>query len=171
MIKIMDLKNIKISEKSFISKTATIIGSVEIKEKASVWYGAVIRGDTAHIHIGKKSNIQDNTVIHADNIDEFYIGDNVTVGHGCLLHCKKIEGNCLIGMGSIIMNGVVIEKNSIIGAGSLVTENKHIGEGQLWMGSPAKYIRDLTDKEIEGIMVSADEYYELLKVHKGDIND
>ena len=171
MIKNLKNKKINISKNSYISETSKIIGSVEIKGKSSIWYGAVLRGDISSIVIGENTNIQDNTVIHSENIDELFIGDNVTVGHSCIIHCHKIKGNSLIGMGSILMNGVIVEKNTIIGSGSLVTKNKHIGEGELWMGSPAKYIRNLTEKEIKGIMSSADNYYELSKIHKGDIND
>lgn len=166
MIKNLRNRKINIRENTYISDTAKIIGSVNIKSKSSIWYGAVVRGDSSLITIGENTNIQDNTVIHSENINELYIGDNVTIGHNCIIHCNQIKGNSLIGMGSILMNGVVIGKNSIIGSGSLVTKNKHIGEGELWMGSPAKYIRNLTEKEIESIMISANDYYELSKIHK-----
>lgn len=153
----------QIHKTSFIAANATIIGSVNIGENSSVWFNAVLRGDANRIVIGKNSNVQDNCVIHMDSEDEVIIGDNVTIGHGAIIHGCTIEDNCLIGMGAIILNGAIIKKNSIIGAGALVTQNKIIPENSMAMGAPAKVIRELTKEEILNIEESSKHYVELSK--------
>jgi carbonic anhydrase/acetyltransferase-like protein (isoleucine patch superfamily) len=139
----------KISKKSFVASSADVIGDVIIKDFASIWFGVVIRGDISGITIGECSNVQDGAVIHTDEGEDVYIGENVSVGHRCIIHGCHIDNNCLIGMGSIILNGAVIGENTIIGAGSLITQNKVIPKGVLCMGSPAKVIRELTEDEIK----------------------
>ncbi len=161
----------KIAEKCFIAENTMVIGDVEILEKSSIWYGSILRGDVAPIRIGKEVNIQDNAVLHTDYGLTLSIGDQVTIGHSAIIHGCEIKGQAIIGMGSILLNRSVISKNVIIGAGSLVTEGKVIPEGELWMGRPAKFIRKLTQEEIESIKNSADNYYENAKAHKGEKND
>lgn len=152
---------------SFVAKSADLIGDITLEENSSVWFGAVLRGDTNKIYIGKCSNIQDNCVLHVDQgAGSIYIGNNVTVGHGAILHGCKVNNNSLIGMGAIILNGAEIGENTIIGAGSLVTSNKKIPSGVLCMGSPAKVIRELTKEELGSINQAAEEYIHLSKGFK-----
>ncbi|EJP6473597.1 gamma carbonic anhydrase family protein [Clostridium sporogenes] len=153
-----------IKENVFLAKSADLIGDVVLEENCTVLFGAVLRGDINSIHIGSGSNIQDNCVVHVDEGDlNVHIGNNVTVGHGAILHGCKINDNSLIGMGSIILNGVEIGSNTIIGAGSLVTSNKKIPSGVLCMGSPARIIRELSESEIASIKESAQDYMDLNK--------
>lgn len=153
-----------IKENVFLAKSADLIGDVVLEENCTVLFGAVLRGDINSIHIGSGSNIQDNCVVHVDEGDlNVHIGNNVTIGHGAILHGCKINDNSLIGMGSIILNGVEIGSNTIIGAGSLVTSNKKIPSGVLCMGSPARVIRELSESEIASIKESAQDYMDLNK--------
>lgn len=158
-------------DNSFIAEQATLVGDVHLGSGSSLWYGSVVRGDVAPIRIGRRTNIQDNSVLHSDKGLEMVIGDHVTIGHGCIIHGTSIKGNSIIGMGSILLNHSVIGKNTIIGAGSLVTEGKVIPEGELWMGRPAKFARKLTEEEISKIRDSAEHYYENAMMHKGEKND
>ncbi|SEF87525.1 Carbonic anhydrase or acetyltransferase, isoleucine patch superfamily [Caloramator fervidus] len=157
----------KIHETVFIAEGAHIIGDVEIGEESNVWFNAVIRGDVNSIKIGKGTNIQDNTTIHASTGQSpTIIGDYVTIGHNCIIHGCKIGDYSLIGMGSIILDNAEIGEYTIIGAGSLVTQNKKIPPRVLCMGSPAKIIRELTDEEIEYLKNSAKHYIELSKNYR-----
>lgn len=160
-----------IEKTSYIAEHTTIVGNVHIGEKSSIWYGAVLRGDIGSIRIGKMSNIQDNAVLHTESDVVLFIGDNVTVGHGAIIHGARIEGNNIIGMGSILLDGAVIGKNTIIGAGSLVTGGKIIPEGELWVGRPAKFMRKLTSEELEKINASAKHYYDYAMLHEGEKHD
>lgn len=171
MIKELKGMKPKIQENCFIAENATLIGDIEINEKSSVWYGTVIRGDVAPVRIGKQTNIQDNCTLHTDKNLTLSIGDNVTVGHGCIIHGTTILGNSIIGMGSILLNGSEIGINTMIGAGSLVTEGRIVPEGELWMGRPAKFVRKLTTEEIINLENSAKHYFDNAMEHKGEKND
>jgi carbonic anhydrase/acetyltransferase-like protein (isoleucine patch superfamily) len=149
----------------FIADSAEIIGKVHIAEESSVWYNCVLRGDENAIRIGKYSNIQDGTVIHISEEYETIIGNYVTVGHKAIVHACKVGNNVLVGMGSIILNGAVIEDNVLIGAGSIVTPGKKIPSGTLVLGSPAKVVRKLTEEEIDGLKQSAIDYVSFAKRH------
>jgi gamma-carbonic anhydrase len=144
---------------SWVAPTAAIIGDVNIDEGASIWFHSVLRGDVMPILIGRDSNIQDNTVIHG-TFEKFAttIEERVTVGHSCILHGTHIEKKCLIGMGSILMDGSRIGAGSIVGAGSLVTEGSIFPSGMLILGRPAKVIRPLKPEEIAFLDKSADNY-------------
>lgn len=166
MIKAIKEKIPKVDESCFIADNAVVIGDVKIKENTNVWYGVVIRSDMNNTIIGKNTNIQENTTVHNDFDYGVTIGDNVTIGHNCIIHGCKINNSVLVGMGSIILNGAEIGDNTIIGAGSLVTQNKKIPSGVLCMGSPAKVVRELTSDEIESIKESALHYVELGNIHK-----
>lgn len=155
-----------ISDSAFIAHNSSIIGDVTIKANANIWFGAVLRGDINKITIGFGSNVQDNCTIHITRTAETIIGDYVTIGHNAIIHGCIINNNCLIGMGSIILDGVEIGEYSIVGAGSLVTRNKKFPSGVLIMGSPAKVIRDLTIEEKESIKQSALNYIEETKEYK-----
>ncbi len=158
----------RIEKDVFIADSADIIGDVEIGENSSVWFGTVIRGDVNSIHVGKNTSIQDLSMVHVthytkkDKSDGFatYIGDNVTIGHQVMLHGCVIGNACLIGMSSTILDGAIIGQESLVGAGSLVTQNKIFPPRSLIMGSPAKVIRELSDKEVESLYESARNYVE-----------
>lgn len=153
-----------IASSVFVAQSADIIGDVKIEEGSSIWFGVVIRGDSNYIKIGRGSNIQDNSVIHVNSNDNgVNIEDNVTVGHGAILHGCTIRSNCLIGMGSTIMDNAEIGEGTIIGANSLVTSGKKIPSGVLCMGSPAKVIRKLTEEEKLSITQNAEHYIEMGK--------
>jgi carbonic anhydrase/acetyltransferase-like protein (isoleucine patch superfamily) len=144
---------------AFIDDSAQVIGDVEIGEDSSVWMSAVIRGDVHRIRIGRRSNIQDGTVVHVMNrTHPTTIGDHVTVGHAALLHGCTIEDRCLIGMGAILLNGAHVGNDSIVAAGTLVVEEMKVPPRSLVMGSPGKVKRALTDAEVESILAYADRY-------------
>ena len=144
----------------YAADSAVILGDVKLGENASVWHNAVIRGDNDEIRIGRNTNIQDGCIIHVDAGTPVTIGENVTVGHGAILHGCTIGDNCLIGMGAIVLDGAVIGDHSMIGAGSLVTGKKEIPSGALAFGNPAKPVRPLLEKELAHLQESADHYAE-----------
>jgi len=160
---------------AYIDETALVSGEVAIGEDSSVWPMTVIRGDVNFIQIGKRTNIQDASVLHVTHASNEYsikvtdsqigypliIGDDVTVGHKALLHACTIGNRVLVGMGSIIMDGVVIEDETMIAAGSLVPPKKTLQSGYLWVGSPAKKARELTKKEKSYLKYSAEHYVRL----------
>lgn len=150
----------RIAELVYIAEGAKIIGNVEIGEGSSVWYNAVVRGDSNPIVIGQNTNVQDNAVLHVSHSHSLNIGDDVTIGHGAIVHGCTIGNNVLVGMGAIILDGAVIENNCIIGAGALVTQNKIIPEGSLCFGNPAKVMRPLTKEEKISIVENAKKYAE-----------
>ncbi|MDJ0708739.1 MAG: gamma carbonic anhydrase family protein [Woeseiaceae bacterium] len=142
----------------FIADNATIIGSVRLKDRASVWYNAVLRGDNDWLTIGACSNVQDGAVLHTDPGIELVVGNGVTIGHKVMLHGCTIGDNSLIGIGTTVLNNATIGNNCIVGAHALVTENKTFPDGSLILGSPAKVVRSLSDEEITQIGWSADVY-------------
>ena len=142
----------------FVADSASIIGSVRLKDKASIWFNCVLRGDNDWLVVGERSNIQDGSVLHTDPGIQLVIGDDVTVGHKVMLHGCEIGNNSLIGIGSTVLNGAKIGKNSLVGAHALITENKVFPDGSLILGAPASVVRELTDEEIALIRRSADVY-------------
>ena len=142
----------------FVADNATIIGSVRLRDKSSVWFNCVLRGDNDWLTVGERSNIQDGCVLHTDPGIELVVGDDVTVGHKVMLHGCEIGNNTLIGIGSTILNGAKIGNNCIVGAHALVTENKNFPDGSLILGAPAKAVRELNDEEIAHVRWSADIY-------------
>lgn len=159
---------ISIDKTVFIADGARVLGDVEIGKNSSVWFNAVIRADLSDIKIGEGSNIQDNAVIHTSKDFGVCIGDNVTVGHGAIVHGCTVKSNVMIGMGAIVLNGAVIEENCIIGAGALVTQGKVIPAGSLVFGNPAKIVRNLTDQEIRSITDNAASYVEEAEQYKNN---
>ena len=147
-----------INKTVFIADGAKVIGNVEIGANSSVWFNAVIRADSDNVKIGENSNVQDNSVIHTSEGFGVQIGDNVTIGHGAIVHGCTVENNVMIGMGAIVLNGAVIGENSIIGAGTLVTQGKIIPARSLAFGNPVKVVRELTDDEIKSITDNANSY-------------
>jgi len=146
----------EISEKAFVAPNATVIGDVVIEDGASIWFGAVLRGDIDKIRIGKNSSIQDNTVIHVTGGKyPTIVGENVIVGHGCILHGCTVEDGALIGMGAVVMDDVKIGKNSIVAAGAVVVPHTEIPPFSVVAGIPAKVIRKVKEsdlKEMERIL-------------------
>jgi carbonic anhydrase/acetyltransferase-like protein (isoleucine patch superfamily) len=148
----------------FLAETAAIIGDVVLGDGASVWYGAVLRGDVNPIRVGARTSIQDNTVVHVTaGYQGTAIGADVTVGHGAILHACVIEDECLIGMGSIILDGARIGRGSLVGAGALVTPGTDIPPGSLVIGSPARVKRPTNEVEREQIRLGALHYVELAR--------
>ena len=163
----------KIAHNAWIHHSANIIGNVILGEHSSVWCGVTIRGDVNHIQIGANTNIQDNSVLHVSHktaLDPkgspLSIGDNVTIGHGVILHGCQIGNECLIGMGSLIMDKVIVEPQVLVGAGSLVAEGKVLLSGHLYLGRPAKLIRLLTSAELTYFKYSAQHYVDLARQYK-----
>jgi len=165
---IMEFQGVQpsIASDVFIAPSADIIGDVNIGEQSSVWFGCVIRGDVNSIKIGKRTSIQDLSMIHVthfkkeDRSDGFatIIGDDVTIAHRVMLHGCTIEDACLIGMSATILDGAIIGKESIVGANSLVTKNKNFPPQSLIMGNPAKVVRELSDEEVASLYASAANY-------------
>lgn len=152
----------------YVHEAANVIGEVSISENSSVWPGAVIRGDVNFIRIGKNTNIQDLSLLHVSHKSSrdpagapLIIGDNVTIGHTVILHGCTIEDECLIGMGSIVMDKAIVQKHVLLAAGSLVPEGKVLESGYLYVGRPVKKIRALTRDEIAHFMYSAENYVKL----------
>jgi carbonic anhydrase/acetyltransferase-like protein (isoleucine patch superfamily) len=151
IIKEVNGKSPKIATDCFIAENATIVGDVEIGSKCSIWFNAVIRGDVHYIKLGNKVNVQDGAVIHATYLKSpTTIGNNVSIGHNAIVHGCTIHDNVLIGMGSIIMDDCVIESNSIIAAGAVVTKNTRVPTGTIYAGVPARKVKDISEKLIEG---------------------
>ena len=142
----------------FIAETAAVIGKVRLKAAASVWFGAVLRGDNEWIEIGEGSNVQDNCTCHTDPGFPLVIGKDCTVGHNVILHGCTVEDGALIGMGSIVMNGARIGRGSVVGAGSVVPEGKQFPENSLIIGAPARVIRTLDPEQSEKLMRPAQSY-------------
>lgn len=147
----------------YVAEGAILKGNITVAEDTGIWYHATIRGDSDVITIGEKTNIQDNAVIHVTKGFPVYIGSQVTVGHGAIVHGCSIGENTLIGMGAIILNGAQIGKNCIIGAGALVTQNMNIPDGSMAYGNPAKIQRNLKQEEIDEITKNAIRYVEAAK--------
>lgn len=143
---------------SWVAPNATLIGKVRLQAGASVWFGAVLRGDNELIDIGENSNVQDGTVMHTDTGIPLTIGKNVTIGHNVMLHGCSVGDCSLIGINAVILNGAKIGKYCIIGANSLIAEGKEIPDGSLVMGSPGKVVRELTDAQKQMLKASAAHY-------------
>lgn len=151
-----------IDETVFIAPNAVVIGDTHIGARSSVWFNCVLRGDVNKIRIGAETNIQDGTVIHVDSRNyPTIIGDRVTIGHMALVHACTVGDDCLIGMKACVMDGAVVENGAIVAAGALVTPGKVVPSGQLWAGSPARYVRDLKDDERKWLAHSASHYASL----------
>lgn len=154
-----------ISSAAFVAPNATVIGEISAGLDIGIWYGAVIRADKDVITIGSRSNIQDNCVVHTSFGHPVTIGDDVSVGHGAILHGCTIHDRVLVGMGAIILNGAEIGSESIIGAGALVSEGKKIPPRSLVIGVPGKVVKQVTDEDYEMIMRNAESYVQLARKH------
>ncbi len=162
----------KIASDAFVAETAVIIGDVEIGSGSSIWYGCVLRGDVNKIRVGRGTNLQDGTIVHCNHDpsgdyretgggEATHIGDGVTAGHLALIHACTIEDHAFIGMRSVVMDRAVVESGAMVAAGALVTQGKRVGKGELWAGSPAKHLRDLSSEEQANLPYIAEHYAEL----------
>ena len=148
----------QIADSAWVADSAQVMGAVDVGVDASVWFGTVVRGDTASITIGEGSNVQDASVLHADLGMPLVIGRHVTVGHQVMLHGCTIGDESLIGIGAIVLNGAKIGKNCLVGAGALVTEGKEFPDGSMILGSPARVVKQLTTEQMQGLRQSAQHY-------------
>jgi len=157
----------KLADRVFYVDSAEIIGDVDIGADSSIWFHVVIRGDVNFIRIGERTNIQDGTVIHVTHkINPTVIGDDVTIGHNVTLHGCKIGDRCLIGMGAVVMDKAVVEDDAMVAAGALVTPGTKVPSGTLYTGSPARYKRHLSDREIADLKQSALNYLNYTKKYQ-----
>jgi carbonic anhydrase/acetyltransferase-like protein (isoleucine patch superfamily) len=148
----------ELPERCWIAPNASLIGKVTLHEEASIWFGAVLRGDNERITIGRRSNIQDLTVIHTDPGFPASIGEGCTIGHRAILHGCRIGENSLVGMGAIVLNGAIIGRNCLVGAGTLIPEGKEIPDSSLVVGTPGKVVRTLDADTIDGLRRAAAHY-------------
>lgn len=156
----LDAKYTRLHDESFIADNATVLGDAIVEEGASVWFGAVIRGDVETITVGKDTNVQDGAVLHADFGFPCTLHEGVTVGHRAVIHGATVEAHCIIGMGAIVLNGATIGAESIVGAGALIGEGKVIPPRSLVLGVPGRVKRELTDAELQSLRMSALHYRE-----------
>lgn len=162
-----DGKTPKLGRDVFIAPGATVIGDTEIGDESSIWFGTVVRGDVFHIRIGRRTNIQDNSVIHVTTgAHATIIGDEVTVGHRVILHGCTVHDGALVGMGATVMDRAVIGKGALVGAGSLVTEGTEIPPGMLAIGRPARVKRPLTEEEQRFLAYSSGHYVDIAQVYR-----
>jgi len=155
----------------WIAPTAAVMGRVVLKKNASIWWGAVLRGDNDPITIGEGSNVQDGSVLHTDTGSPLNIGANVTVGHMVMLHGCTIGDGSLVGIGSTVLNGAVIGKNCLIGAGCLITEGKEIPDNSLVMGAPGKVVRELSPEQAARVALGALHYVENWKRYRRELRE
>lgn len=158
-------KTPQLGQRVYVDPACTVIGDVVLDDDVSLWPGTVIRGDVNHVRIGARTNVQDGTIIHVSHDSPYnkggyptLIGADVTLGHGTIIHACTIGDACLIGMGAIILDGAIIEPNAFIAAGAVVGPGKRVASGELWVGNPARPARQLSDKDIEGLLYSAQHY-------------
>ncbi len=165
LIRTFDGHTPNVNGTAWVAPNATLIGKVTLGPESSVFYGSVLRGDTDHISLGARSNLQDNVVVHCDTGIPTSIGAGVSVGHGAVVHGCTIEDDCLIGMGATVMNGAVIGAESLVAGGAVVLEGSVIPPRSLVAGVPAKVRRELADDEVAAIRANADHYVELSRAH------
>ncbi|MGH8215922.1 MAG: gamma carbonic anhydrase family protein [Rhodanobacteraceae bacterium] len=158
----------RLGARVYVDPTATVIGDVELGDDVSLWPGAVVRGDVEKIRIGARTNVQDGAVLHVTHDGPYspggfpcIVGSDVTIGHGAVVHACTVGDCCLIGMHATLLDGAVVKRHAFVGAGALVAPGKVVGEGELWVGNPARCVRRLSDTEIEALHYSANHYVEL----------
>ena len=159
----------QLDEGAWAAPSADLIGDVRLGVRASVWFGAVLRGDNTPLMLGDETNFQDGSVGHSDADFPLTIGARVTVGHQAILHGCTVADDCLIGMGARILNGAVIESECIVGAGALVTEGKHFERGSLIVGAPARVVRQVTEEEKRMLRASATHYAEKARRYAAEL--
>ena len=156
-----------ISDDAFIAPNATIIGDVVIGDDSGVWFNCLLRGDVNEIRVGERTNIQDGTIVHVSGEGQgTYIGNDITIGHMALIHACTLEDRCFIGMRATVMDNAVVETGAMVAAGALVTPGKRVPAGELWAGSPAKKMRDLSVEDQAGFMSTVDRYAEHGRIYR-----
>ncbi len=158
-----------IAASAYVAPGATVIGDVRLGADASVWFGAVVRGDNASISIGAASNVQEGAVLHADPGFDLTIGERVTVGHQAMLHGCTIGNGSLIGIQAVVLNGAVIGRQCLVGAGAVVTEGKSFPDRSLVLGAPGKAVRQLSDEDVAGLEAAAASYVERVARFRADL--
>ena len=154
---------------TWIAQTATVIGNTHIGANSGIWYGCVVRGDVNEIRIGKRSNIQDLTMIHCAELGQgCYIGDDITVGHSAVLHACKIEDQAFIGIQACVMDDCIIERGAMVAAGALVTPGKVVKANEVWAGSPAKKLRDINEKDLAFFEINRQRYVRLAEQYRAE---
>jgi carbonic anhydrase/acetyltransferase-like protein (isoleucine patch superfamily) len=158
----------QLGQRVYVDPAATVIGAVELGDDVSIWPGAVLRGDVHHIRVGARSNIQDGSIVHVTHDGPYspggspcIIGMGVTIGHGAVVHACTIGDGCLIGMHATVLDGARIGNYGFVGAGSLLAPGKVVGVGELWVGNPARFVRKLSERQIEQLQYSANHYVRL----------
>lgn len=154
----IEFRPAQIHSTAWLAPGAVVLGDVTIDAEASVWFNAVVRGDSEQISIGSRTNVQDGCILHADPGFPCRLGSGVTLGHGAIVHGARVENNVMIGMRAVVMNGAVVGSNSIVGVGAVLTEGVHVPPGSLVLGLPAKVVRQLRPDEIERIASAAEHY-------------
>ena len=157
-----------IAPHAFVAANATLIGQVEIGARANIWFGCVLRGDLASIHVGALTNVQDGTVVHVSSVANgaTWIGERVTIGHMALIHACRLEDRCFVGMKACVMDGAVVETGAWIAAGAVVTPGKRVKSGELWAGTPARLLRAVTAEEAQYIETLPERYAELAEQYR-----
>ncbi|MGY1425998.1 gamma carbonic anhydrase family protein [Lysobacter sp. A289] len=153
----------------YVDPAATVIGAVSLADDVSIWPGCVLRGDVNSIQVGARTNIQDGTIVHVTHEGPFtrpggfptVIANDITIGHGAIIHACQLDEFCLVGMGAIVLDGATVSRYGFVGAGAVVPPGKTVGEAELWLGNPARYVRTLSDREIEQLQYSARHYMAL----------
>jgi gamma-carbonic anhydrase len=156
----------RVAEDAYVAPGAWVIGNVTLGPESSIWFNAVLRGDTSAITIGQRANLQDGVIVHVDEDEPTIVGEDVTVGHAAIIHAATIGPRVLIGMQSVILSGVTIGEGSIIGAAALVPEGRTIPPRSLVLGTPGRVVREVTDAEFAAILHSAQHYADLARAHR-----
>jgi carbonic anhydrase/acetyltransferase-like protein (isoleucine patch superfamily) len=157
-------------EGAWVAPTAAVIGDVVLGPGSSVWYGCVLRGDTNVIRVGARTNIQDGTIVHVNSgAEPAIIGEDVTIGHGCIIHACTLEDGAFVGMGATVLDRAVVEGGGMLAAGALLTPGKRVRRGELWAGSPAKFLRTLSEEEIAAFAKTAPHYSALALRHRASL--
>ncbi|MEU3986508.1 gamma carbonic anhydrase family protein [Streptomyces sp. NPDC026672] len=159
-------KEPRIDAEAFVAPTASVIGDVTLHARASVWYGAVVRGDVERITVGASANVQDNATLHADPGFPVTVGERVSIGHNAVVHGATVEDDCLIGMGATVLNGAVIGAGSLVAAQALVPQGMVVPPGSMVAGVPAKVRRELSAEEREGVTLNGTLYADLAQAHR-----
>lgn len=159
----------RIHSRAFIAQSATVIGDTVVGEDSSIWFGCVVRGDVNEIRIGKRTNVQDLTMIHcAEKGQGTYLGDDITVGHSAVLHACSIEDNAFIGIQACVMDDCLIERGAMVAAGALVTPGKIVKSGEVWAGKPAKKLRDVNESDLDFFAINRERYSRLAKEYRNE---
>jgi carbonic anhydrase/acetyltransferase-like protein (isoleucine patch superfamily) len=162
----------EIDPDAFIAPNATIIGNVYIGAGSSIWFGAVLRGDSAKIHVGARTNLQDGTIVHiTQDFSEAHIGDDVMVGHAAIIHGATLEDRAFVGMQAVVLDHATVESGAMVAAGALVTPGKTVKSGEVWGGRPAKFMRRLRQEEIERQPIGNESYRQLGAEYKEMLGD